>query len=711
MKKKAGIFLLGLALCAPTAIAIAQQNKAEQMYQQALFEMEGKGEYAKAIESFNQVMTQFPKEKTTAAMALLNIGRCYEKLGKNEAQKAYERILKEFKDQPQVVAEARMRLAALKKPDAPSSSKGISFRKLWSLDANAERTGAISADGRFFSFVDWKTGANLFIRDLTTGESRRLTKDGDGGYSKWAGSSRFSFDGKQIAYAWGTDSTYETYELRVIAVDGSEPRVIYHNDDISSVLWPSGWSRDGKKILIGRLHKKTYSTDIAMISIADGTSRVVTLAGTWTPGTTAWYPGISMSPDGRWVAYDKRVASTSDQRDIYVVAVDGSSETQIVDHPANDFGPVWTPDGDRILFVSDRSGKNDLYMITMANGKAAGAPELVRSEIGDILPRGITEAGAFCYELSQGQNEVYVATIDQATCNVVSQPTPIVHTNPGFNQGPDWSPDGKYLAYLSQRLPLSRWMVNNFPWSIVIHSREIGEEREVPSKVMVFPEVPYWISWSPDGKSILAPATDTKVYGIYSIDVETGESTLIREAENPLGKCQWLPDGRHILFINALLGLKGWDRQLIVRDIQTGEERELCRGGFCPARSPDGKEVAVWKPDNQRAGAGVVLIIDVATGKSREVLRLNDNVTTMIVWSHDGRFLIFGRYTGPDKKTELWKVPSGGGEMEKIGLTMGNIAVMSMSPDGKQIAFDVKSYSAELWVMENFLPKAGEGKK
>ncbi|MCK9212520.1 MAG: tetratricopeptide repeat protein, partial [Ignavibacteriaceae bacterium] len=106
MKKFVRIFLVIIALCVLTSIAVAQQNKSEQLYQQALFDMEGKGDYAKAIESFTLVMTKFPKEKATAAKALLNIGRCYEKLGKNEAQKAYERIIKDFKDQTLVVAEA-----------------------------------------------------------------------------------------------------------------------------------------------------------------------------------------------------------------------------------------------------------------------------------------------------------------------------------------------------------------------------------------------------------------------------------------------------------------------------------------------------------------------------------------------------------------------------------------------------------------------------
>ncbi|NJD23342.1 MAG: tetratricopeptide repeat protein, partial [Melioribacter sp.] len=87
MKKITRIFLIAVALCTLTSIATAQQNKAEQLYQQAVYEMEGKGDYTKAIDSFNQLINKYPKEKTTAAKALLNIGRCYEKLGKSEAQK------------------------------------------------------------------------------------------------------------------------------------------------------------------------------------------------------------------------------------------------------------------------------------------------------------------------------------------------------------------------------------------------------------------------------------------------------------------------------------------------------------------------------------------------------------------------------------------------------------------------------------------------
>ena len=149
MERIAGILLLMLALCAPTAITTARQNKAEQIYQQALFAMEGKGDYVKAIELLKQVMAHYPKEKTTAAKALLNIGRCYEKLGNAEARKTYERVVRDFADQAEVVAEARVRLAAL---GGPGAGGGLVTRRVLTDASGVD--GVLTADGKYIRYMD-----------------------------------------------------------------------------------------------------------------------------------------------------------------------------------------------------------------------------------------------------------------------------------------------------------------------------------------------------------------------------------------------------------------------------------------------------------------------------------------------------------------------------------------------------------------------------
>ena len=296
MKQIAGIFLLALALCAPTAIATAQQNKAEQMYQQALYEMEGKGDYAKAIESFNQVMTQFPKEKATAAKALLNVGRCYEKLGKNEAQKAYERILKEFKDQLQVVAEARTRLAALKQSvDAGARLSKPSNRQIWA-GSDVSTEGAPSPDGRYLSYTDKSN--SLGIYDLKTGE-RTVLANPDSNRHMSVSESVWSPDGKQLAYSLN-DEDHGVGEIHLVNMDGTGHRRLCAVDTGNFYVFAEDWSRDGKRILAVFQHLDNRGPKIALISVGDGSVRFVKTAGNWDWSLSH---KLFFSPDGRFITY------------------------------------------------------------------------------------------------------------------------------------------------------------------------------------------------------------------------------------------------------------------------------------------------------------------------------------------------------------------------------------------------------------------------
>lgn len=49
--------------------------------------------------------------------------------------------------------------------------------------------------------------------------------------------------------------------------------------------------------------------------------------------------------------------------DIYVMSADGSNLTRLTDHPERDHGPVWSPWGDRIAFVSERDGNPEIYVM------------------------------------------------------------------------------------------------------------------------------------------------------------------------------------------------------------------------------------------------------------------------------------------------------------------------------------------------------------
>ena len=76
--------------------------------------------------------------------------------------------------------------------------------------------------------------------------------------------------------------------------------------------------------------------------------------------------------------------------------------------------------------------------------------------------------------------DVYIATLDPATGKVLTPPEKIPQRFEGMNASPDWSPDGKYLVYMSVRGLATTESVSSYV--LVIHSIETGEERELPMK-------------------------------------------------------------------------------------------------------------------------------------------------------------------------------------------------------------------------------------
>jgi tetratricopeptide (TPR) repeat protein len=105
--------LLLVLIAMPKAVA----QTGEELFQKGLQLEEVKGELEKAIDVYKNIISVYVPNKQLVAKSLLHLGKCYEKLGKSEARKAYERVVREFADQNELVAEARVRLAAHLAPE------------------------------------------------------------------------------------------------------------------------------------------------------------------------------------------------------------------------------------------------------------------------------------------------------------------------------------------------------------------------------------------------------------------------------------------------------------------------------------------------------------------------------------------------------------------------------------------------------------------
>ncbi len=681
-----------LAALAATSSASAQNDDpAEVLMQAAQQKQLVDGQLEEAIQLYKRIVQQYASDRAAAAQALLEMGQCYEKLGNTEARKAYERLLRDYGDQNEAAARARTRLAALASREVPGAAQ-MAARRVWT-GPDVHVMGSLSPDGRYLSCVDATTG-DLAVRDLTTGKMRRLTH---GGSPPEVKASAISRDGKEVAYNWPNKDGYP--ELRIVGVDGSAPRVLYRGNE--AYAWPHDWSPDGKYILV-LLFKVPSSFQIGVISTIDGSARVLK--------TLDRFPTkIKFSSDGRYIAYD--LAQDTGNRDIVLLAADGSREVRLIEHPADDQLLGWTPDGRQVFFASDRSGTMSAWMVRVSYGLPQGSPYLVKPDMGQIIPIGFTPAGDFYYGLAIGTGDVYTAELDPATAKILTEPQIATKRYVGWNASPAWSPDGRYLAYISRN---RHWLAVQRPEIITIRSLETGEERDLSPDLSFI-----WgpIRWSPDGRSILVAGKDsTARHGLYLVDARAAKATQIDMWQDAIDIPAWFPDGKRMLYRSQQREAGATTEAILVRELETGRETEFFRptpGSAIDdlALSPDGRQVAVTLLE-KAARSSVLKVLPVAGGDARELVRAKEPETIFgdsLSWSADSRFIVFsqGRAAGQgqERESQVLAVASSGGEPHALGLAMDSVREISFHPDGRHVAFATSTGNdkVELWVMENFL--------
>jgi len=684
---------------------LTSQQSAAEHFEKAFYYEDIQGDLQKAIDLYKQILDKFPKNREVAAKAQLHVGLCYEKLGLKEAQKAYQKVVDDFPEQAEVVKIAKEKLSALQKAQTvvEKVDKEFKIRKVWA-GPDVSTSGEPSPDGRYLSCVD-ETG-DLVIREIATGKKHSLTKKGPWEESaEFASTSRWSPDGKRIAYKWFNKDNF--YDLRIIGLDGLGPRVLFQNKEVEVV--PADWSSNSKHILAFFLQKKQSKLQIVLVSVADSSVRVLKTLDERYPESRALF-----SPTGEYIAYDFRPQKDIQQRDISLLSTDGNLGIPLIKHQANERLLGWTPDGKSVLFVSNRAGTMDVWLIRVTEGKPQGTPELIKKDIGQIWPMGFTSKGSFYYSIETSMVDVYIATLDMKEGKFLDQPTNAAKRFEGFNLVPDWSPDGNYLAYVSYR------NVEGKDFCVLcLRSVKTGEIRTVSS-----PQLNYfrYISWAPDGRSIIALGLDKENRsGMYKIDVQTGDATSIVQFERGtiIKQPAWSLDGKAIFYPYTQ-----WTKKLsrvLMRDLVTGQEKELYRKIAPPdigsvTLSPDGKYLAFRTAEmvEKKVESDVLRVIPAAGGEPFDLIKIPLPETIgPYAWTPNGREILFAKisdYRKKDKKCELWMIPAEGGEARNLGLTIDSIFNLSIHPDGKRIAFTSGKTGAEIWVMENFLPQLKDKK-
>jgi Tol biopolymer transport system component len=675
------------------AVSFGQASAGIQL-KAAAHKEEVEGDLKGAMEAYRQIMAA-GKDRGVVAEAMLRLARCHEKLGQAEARKLYQQIVTSYRDQSTVATQARERLAALN--GGMKLPGGLTARQMWTGSA-VDAAMSITPDGMLMAITDWDTG-DVALREMATGQVKRLNLKASwsesGDFAEWP---VLSSDKSQIVYAWYSDKD-RRYQMRLAAPQpGAKPRILVNNPEID-YFETAGWSRDGKSILAG-IWRIDSTAQLAWISVRDGSIQVLKSLEWRSPQR------ISLSPDGRYIAYDVLQRQDGTDRDVYVLAADGSSEIALVEGPAHEAALSWTPDGDHLLFLSNRSGRMDLWAAPVRNGKALGAPQIVKADFGDVEPIGFSNSGLFHYVSRRGDEDIFAVEIDPATGKGRSSGVRITQSFIGKNQRAVWSPDGKWVAFQSNR-GHARWGPGAV--SLVVRSVESGEEKVFPSN-LTLGQRPMWFH---NGSAVLLAARDRQgKVSFHKLNIGSGKFELALDTGvnfNPVFSLA--PDDKTIF--TPMFDEETKTGGVVRFDLFTGAQTRIYNAperGYVTglSLSPDGRTLAIslFTKDGEKHRQQVA-VVGVDGHGFRGLTEPGDPASIVPVlgldWSPDSRWVYFVRIRKPD--SELWRVPAAGGTAEFAGVAARGMKHIHLSADGSKLVFSAgERVNQELWALDNVLP-------
>ncbi|MDR1672104.1 MAG: PDZ domain-containing protein [Bacteroidales bacterium] len=463
---------------------------------------------------------------------------------------------------------------------------------------------------------------DLYTVPLSGGQARKLTNAA--GFEMFA---HFSPDGSQIAFTANYDGNTEVY---VMPAEGGTPRRLTHTatllrDDVSDRMGPNnivmGWTPDGKHVVY-RSRKQSFNDFIGQlftVPIEGGMSVELPLpAGSW----------CSYSPDGNSLAYNRAFREFRTWKyyrggmadDICIYNFNTKETYNITDNNAQDVFPMWF--GDRIYFVSDRDRIANLFVYDVKTRQttklthytdydvkfpSAGDNAIVYEHGGDI----------YCFDIAAQQDRKITIRVDDdgfAGYNVWKDVSQEIRSA-------DISPDGKRIAVSAHgeifTVPAKTGVTRNLTQSAGAHDRDVV--------------------WSPDGRWLAYVSDRSGEYEIYIQKQDGSEpaTAVTTGADTYKFRIIWSPDSKKILWSDKKMRLQYVDiatrKVTLVAQSPRWEYRQF-------TWSPDSRWVAYAETSPNRLGQ--IWLYNTATKQKTAVTDRWFNSGSPS-FSRDGKYLFF----------------------------------------------------------------------
>ncbi len=431
------------------------------------------------------------------------------------------------------------------------------------IDTKLLTQPAVSADRIAFVYAN-----DLWTAALDGGDVRRLTSD-VGAESNPA----FSPDGRWIAFSGQYDGNTDVYV--VPAAGGVPKRLTWH----PGADFVQGFTPDGKAVLFTstRFSSNRSYAQLFTVPVDGGQAEMLKVP---------YAARASISPDGRWIAYNpfgdsflqwKNYRGGTFSR-IWIFDNDslGIEKVPQPEGRSNDAGPMWA--GRKVYFRSDRDGEFNLYAYDPASKKVE---RLTFFEDFPVLnasagPRHIVfeQAGSLhLYDLEQGRHSKLRIGIA----------TDLPELRERFAKGAQWvrnaavSPSGARAVF-------------EFRGEIVTVPAEKGDSRNLTQTTGVHERSP---AWSPDGRSIAYFSDASGEYELHvrSQDGKGGARSYKLGGSGFYGSPNWSPDSRKIAFADNSLTLY-W------LDVQTGAVKRIASEHLYQIGGQAAMPTA-WSPDSK----------------------------------------------------------------------------------------------------------------